>query len=63
MKRKLYKAFRHARRKMAQYIVGFDTCPAQYKKNRKQDLLKLIGLTMITATVVMMFVLFTLWAT
>jgi hypothetical protein len=52
MKKRLYKAFRRARRKVAQYIVGFDRCPTDCKRNRKNESKALISMLALTACVV-----------
>lgn len=52
MKKRLYKAFRHARRKMAQYIVGFDRCPVDYRRNRKNETKTLISMLALTVCIV-----------
>lgn len=61
MKKAIKKELRRARRHLCQYIVGFDTCPAQYMKNRKQNLLKMVALTLTTIITIVLFALFTLW--
>ena len=36
MKKRIYKIFRHARRNVARFIVGYDRCPADCRKNYKE---------------------------
>lgn len=36
MKKRIYKIFRHARRNIARFIVGYDRCPADCRKNYKE---------------------------
>ena len=36
MKKKIYKIFRRTRRNIARFIVGYDRCPADCRKNYKQ---------------------------
>ena len=36
MKKRIYKIFRHARRNVARFIVGYDRCPVECRKNYKQ---------------------------
>lgn len=36
MKKRIYKIFRRTRRNIARFIVGYDRCPADYRKNYKE---------------------------
>ena len=36
MKKRIYKIFRRARRNVARFIVGYDRCPADCRKNYKE---------------------------
>ena len=36
MKKEIKKAFRRVRRNVCRYIIGFDTCPKECRKNYKQ---------------------------
>jgi hypothetical protein len=36
MKKEIYKIFRRARRNVARFIVGYDRCPVECRKNYRQ---------------------------
>ena len=36
MKKRIYKIFRRTRRNIARFIVGYDRCPADCRKNYEQ---------------------------
>ena len=36
MKRRIYKIFRRTRRNIARFIVGYDRCPVDCRKNYKE---------------------------
>ena len=63
MKKAIRREFRRFRRKLAQYILGFETCPRGYMKNRGLNLLKLLGLVAATSVGVGLFLAAAVWLT
>ena len=55
MKKRIYKIFRHARRNIARFIVGYDRCPADCRKNYKEIAAATAEAILIVAVIVGIF--------
>ena len=60
MKKRVYKIFRHARRNDARFIVGYDRCPADCRKNYKEIAAATAEAILFTAGVVGIFLIIAL---
>lgn len=55
MKKKIYKIFRRTRRNIARFIVGYDRCPADCRKNYKEIAAATVEAILIVAGIVGIF--------
>ena len=55
MKKRIYRFFHRARRNVARYIVGYDRCPADCRKNYKEIAAATAEAILIVAVIVGIF--------
>ena len=55
MKKRIYKFLHRTRRNIARFIVGYDRCPADYRKNYKEIAAAMAEAILIAAGVVGIF--------
>ena len=60
MKKRIYKIFRRIRRNIARFIVGYDRCPADCRKNYKEIAAATAKAILFTAGVVGIFLIIAL---
>ena len=51
----VYRVYRRMMRKFARFILGFERCPASYRKNYGAIALELVVITALTAAVIAIF--------
>ena len=61
MKKKIYKILRRARRNIARFIVGYDRCPADCRKNYKEIAAATAETVLIVAVIVGIFLMIALF--
>ena len=59
---KAKRLYRKATRKACRYILGFERCPTDYKRNYKEETLVVIDAFIITAATVFVFFMMIVWA-
>ena len=57
MKKEIYKIFRRARRNVARFIVGYDRCPVDCRKNYKQLAIFAFKAALLVAVFVSLFLM------
>ena len=58
IKRDIYRWFRRRRRNLARFILGFDNCPVDNRKNFKNKILYCIFITVVSICIVFVFAFF-----
>lgn len=59
IKRNFYRWFRRRRRNLARFILGFDNCPADNRKNFKDKILYGILVSAVSICIIFIFTFFT----
>lgn len=59
IKRNIYRWFRRRRRNLARFILGFDNCPVDNRKNFKDKILYGIFVCIVSICIVFVFAFFT----
>ncbi len=62
IKRNIYRWFRRRRRNLARFILGFDNCPVDNRKNFKDKILYGIFVFIVSICIVFVFAFFTVLA-
>lgn len=57
MKKEIYKIFRRARRNVARFIVGYDRCPVECRKNYRQLAILAFKAVLLVAVIVSLFLM------
>ena len=60
MKKRIYKIFRRTRRNIARFIIGYDRCPADCRKNYKEIAAATAEAILIVAVIVGIFLMIAL---
>ena len=60
MKKRIYKFFRRVRRNIARFIVGYDRCPADCRKNYKEIAAATAEVILIVAGIIGIFLVIVL---
>lgn len=58
IKKDVYRWFRRRRRNLARFILGFDNCPVDNRRNFKNEILQGITITFISACAMIIFAFF-----
>ena len=58
IKRNFYRWFRRRRRNLARFILGFENCPIDNRKSFKAEILRGALISMVSACMMFVFVLF-----
>lgn len=58
IKKNIYRWFRRKRRNLARFILGFESCPVDNRRNFKNEILQGIAITFISACVMIVFAFF-----
>lgn len=58
IKRNFYRWFRRRRRNLARFILGFDNCPVDNRKNFKEEILYGVSIIIVSMIVIIAFTLF-----
>ena len=57
MKKRIYKFFRRTRRNVARFIVGYDRCPVECRKNYRQLVILAFKAVLLVAVFVSLFLM------
>lgn len=58
IKKDVYRWFRHKRRNLARFILGFENCPIDNRKSFKAEILRGALISMVSACMMFVFVFF-----